>query len=133
MTIHRSKWRQEKIDGHYNQQPGLDELKKIHGYLKKKFPDHQIMEVFGITSETLVAIKRDCYSPVEGISLDNQSKIYRKFDRIDKKLEKIFEAMQLLTDVFGPCETTRRMMFKTLVAKIKRGPNKTKEKNDEEE
>jgi hypothetical protein len=132
-TVPKSQWRQEQIDGNYNQQPGLDELKKIHMYLKKKYPDHQIMDAFGISSETLVAIKRDCYSPVDGISLDNQSKIYKKFNQLDKKIEKIIEALQLLTEVFAPKDTVKRMAFKTLVGKQKRVSSKEKARDDEEE
>lgn len=132
-TVPKSKWREEQNAGNFNQQPGLDELHKIHMYLKKKYPDHQIMDAFGISAETLVAIKRDCYSPVDGISLDNQSKIYKRFNQVDKKLEKIEEALQLLTEVFKPEDTVKRMAFKTLVCKKKRAPAKVQDLEGEEE
>ena len=79
--IQKSEWREKQNNGDFNQSPGIDELYKINMYLKKKYPDSEIMDVFGITSETLVAIKRNCYDPIDGISLDNQSKIYKEFLR----------------------------------------------------
>jgi uncharacterized protein YktA (UPF0223 family) len=88
-----SKWREDQIGTNFNQQPGIDELNKIHMYLKKKASDSDIMKAFGITCETLVAIKKDKYDPVEGISLDNQSKIYKEFKRLEDRIESLLRGI----------------------------------------
>lgn len=88
-----SKWRQDQIGGNYNQQPGLDELKKIHMYLKKKASDADIMHAFGITADTLIAIKKNKYDPIDGISLDNQSKIYKEFKRLEDKIDSLLRGI----------------------------------------
>ena len=99
-NIVKSEWRQKQNTWRYDLEPGIDDLKKIEARLKKKYPDSQIMDEFGISAETLVAIKKGCYSPVEGISLDNQSKIYREFRlvnlKIDRKVEKIMKAFEFI-------------------------------------
>src|SRR6185369_10416128 len=59
--IIQSEWRQKQIGNNFNQQPGIDELKKIDMYLKKKKSDADIMRAFGINAETLVAIKKNKY------------------------------------------------------------------------
>lgn len=97
-SIVKSEWRQKEINGNYNQKPGLDEIRKIKDYIKKKYPDHEIMDAFGITSETLVAIKRNCYDPIDGISLDNQSKIYREFTEINDKINTLFDTLNIFLD-----------------------------------
>lgn len=88
-----SKWRQDSIGTNFNQQPGIDELHKIHMYLKKKASDSDIMKAFGITAETLIAIKKDKYDPVDGISLDNQSKIYKEFKRLEDRIESLLRGI----------------------------------------
>lgn len=88
-----SQWRQDQIAGNYNQQPGLDELNKIHMYLKKKASDADIMHAFGINAETLIAIKKEKYDPIDGISLDNQSKIYKEFKRLEEKIESLLRGI----------------------------------------
>jgi hypothetical protein len=114
----KSNWRKAQNNGNFNQQPGLDELKKIYMHLKRKYPDNQIMDAFGISCETLVAIKRDCYDPVEGISLDNQSKIYKQFAKIEKKMQKMQLAIEYLFDnseaAIDPekCKTFKAIMGK---------------------
>ncbi len=115
-ALHKSEWRAEQNKGDYKQEPGIDDLYKINMHLKKKFPDHEIMEVFGITSETLVAIKRNCYDPVDGISLDNQSKIYKEFERVNKKLHKIKLALKYLAD--NHLNEEHGMMIKKLLGMI---------------
>ena len=115
----KSEWRQKQNDGKFNQDPGIDELKKITMYLKRKYPDHEIMTIFGISCETLVAIKRNCYSPVEGISLDNQSKIYKEFARLDKKLDLVMETLT----VFSESDSVKRKAFKEIFS-----PKKPKKK-----
>lgn len=77
--IIKSEWRQKQIGTNFNQEPGLDELKKIQVYLKKKKKDSDIMSTFGISAETLVAIKKNKYCPIDGISMDSLSKIYAEF------------------------------------------------------
>lgn len=95
-NIVQSQWRKEQIGNNYNQQPGLDGIRKIQSYLKKKVPDAEIMQAFGISAETLIAIKLDKYDPVSGISLDNQSKIYKEFKIINDKLESLTGAINFI-------------------------------------
>jgi hypothetical protein len=134
--VPKSEWRQKQNDGNYNQQPGIDELKKIKMFLKRKYPDHQIMDSFGIACETLVAIKKGCYDPISGISLDNQSKIYKEFNRIEKRLDKLFEAFKFLADnaladnAFDSHDASvKRMSLKEIIGV----PTKQKKQSDEEE
>lgn len=84
--IMQSEWRKNEIGHDYNQQPSLDDMRKIKMHLNKDVSDGEIMQVFGINCETLLAIKKDNYCPVDGIKLDNLSKIYKHFDYIEKKL-----------------------------------------------
>lgn len=93
-----SLWRQDSIGSNFNQQPGIDELNKIHGFLKKKKSDSDIMKAFGITAETLIAIKKDKYDPVEGISLDNQSKIYKEFKHLEDRIESLLRAINHIAE-----------------------------------
>lgn len=62
----QSKWRKEIIGDNYNQEVGLDELKKINMALKKKRPDYEILQAYGISSETLVRIKEGKLTPDTG-------------------------------------------------------------------
>lgn len=98
-VIKQSNWRKEQIGTNFNQQPGLDELKKIFRYLRKRAPDSDIMQAFGISAETLVAIKKDKYDPVDGISLDNQSKIYKEFKLINDKVDGLVRGLNFIADV----------------------------------
>jgi hypothetical protein len=97
--ISPSQWRQRQIGNDFNQQPGLDDLHKIHKYLNKKLSDSEIMNAFGLTAETLIAIKAGNYDPVEGISLDNQSKIYKEFRKIEEKMESFLRALNYIADI----------------------------------
>ena len=90
--IAQSNWRKELIGDDINQQPSIDDLRKIKMYLGKDAADSDIMKKFGITAETLVAIKKDKYCPVDGIKLDNLSKIHKHFDYIEKKLHYLTRA-----------------------------------------
>lgn len=128
-SLQKSQWRQDQNNGHCNLEPGIDELAKINMYVKKKYADSEIMSVFGINSETLVAIKRGCYSPVDGISLDNQSKIYKEFARIDKKLSTFLDAFKFIADnLFTDKESSKRLALQTIL-----GVNKKKKKEEDEE
>ena len=98
-VIVASKWRQDAIGTNFNQQPGIDELHKIHMFLKKKASDAEIMKAFGITCETLVAIKKDKYDPVDGISLDNQSKIYKEFKRLEERIESVLRGINHIAEI----------------------------------
>lgn len=126
LCIPKSEWRKKQINGNYNSEPGIDELKKIRMYLKRKYPDYQIMDAFGINCETLVAIKKGCYGPVDGISLDNQSKIYKEFERINKKIDRFIQALRFISDNFMEgSDSAKRMAFKTII-----GINKKTEKEN---
>lgn len=56
------------------------------------------MRVFGINAETLVAIKKGRYCPVEGIALDNLSKIHAEFNRLDNALTKVRRGIEYLAE-----------------------------------
>lgn len=130
--VPKSEWRKQQNNGDYNQQPGIDELRKIKFYLKRKFPDNQIMDSFGISAETLVAIKKDKYSPIDGIALDNQSKIYKEFTNIERRIDFIFDALKFIADNAFPSEdNVKRLAFKKLIT----APFKKKKSSsyDEEE
>jgi len=93
-----SQWRQDSIGTNFNQQPGFDELQKIHMYLKKKASDSDIMKAFGISAETLIAIKKEKYDPVDGISLDNQSKIYIEFKRLEDRIDSLLRGIDYIAE-----------------------------------
>jgi hypothetical protein len=82
----QSDWRQNQIGKDFDQQPGIDDITKIESFLRKKVSDPEIMKYFGISADTLVAIKKGTYCPVEGIHLDNLSKIQKEFKTITRKL-----------------------------------------------
>lgn len=130
--IVQSKWRQESIGDDFNQQPGLDELRKIHTYLKKKASDAEIMRAFGISAETLIAIKKDNYSPVEGISLDNQSKIYKEFKRLEAKILSLSRGMKHIGKIMF-IDEEEKLAFKKAMKKPKSVKKKKLkcEENDE--
>jgi hypothetical protein len=83
-----SEWRKNRIGNDFNQQPDLDDLIKIKSFLKKGYPDFEIMENFGINSEVLSAIKKNNYCAVEGIKLDNLTKIFNEFKKIENSISK---------------------------------------------
>lgn len=91
-----SEWRQQQIGHDFNQHPGTDEIKKIKMHLKKNVPNHKIMEAFGITAETLVAIKTGNYDPIYGISLDSLSKIQQTFEFLEKKINRLDRACEYI-------------------------------------
>ncbi len=113
-----SKWRQDSIGNDFNQQPGIDELHKILMHLKRKVSDSDIMKAFGINAQTLVAIKKDKYDPVTGISLDNQSKIYKEFKRLENKIEKIMRGLNYIAEIMF-IEKSDLTKFKKILNKPK--------------
>jgi DNA-binding Xre family transcriptional regulator len=94
-----SEWRRNQIGNNFDQQPGLDELKKIEMFLKRKTSDAEIMNAFGISAEMLIAIKKGKYCPIGGISMDNLSKIYAEFKHIHKSIEKLQRGIDYLSEV----------------------------------
>ena len=94
--ISQAEWRKKQIGTDYDQTPTLDDFKKIKMFLKKNHSDAEIMGVFGITANTLMAIKEDRYCPVDGIELDNLSKIYNEFQRVDKRANKLEVSLKYL-------------------------------------
>lgn len=98
-TLVCSQWRQDQIGDDFNQQPSIDDLHKIQMHLKKKIPDLDIMKAFGINAQTLVAIKKEKYDPVDGISLDNQSKIYKEFQLLKEQIDGLFNGLNFIADM----------------------------------
>lgn len=129
--IVQSEWRKNQIGDNFNQQPGIDELKKIYSFLRKKASDAEIMRVFGINAETLVAIKKDKYSPVDGISLDNQSKIYKHFKSLEDKIAKLQKMIDVMVDTMF-VDKIAKEEFKKLCKKPK-AQKKPKKYEDYEE
>jgi hypothetical protein len=105
-----SDWRKNEIGDNFNQRPELDDLLKIRKYLKKEVPDYQIMEAFGISSDILLAIKKDKYCPVEGILKDLYSQqiddfkkqINSDFRDIKKKVAVIAKQLDILAKTETP-------------------------------
>jgi len=96
VSIVQSEWRKNKIGQNYNQRPGRDDLKKIKLHVGKKTPDYDIMNAFGITCETLLAIKKNKYSAEEGIALDDQAKIYKAFEKIENDIGLLQRAIDFI-------------------------------------
>lgn len=130
-----SQWRQDAIGTNFNQQPGLDELNKIHMYLKKKASDSDIMKAFGINAETLVAIKKDKYDPVDGISLDNQSKIYKEFKRLEDRMDSLLRGIDYISECMFSSKKDKAAYKKSFKKPRKASPGKKPkvEKNEEYE
>lgn len=99
--IPKSEWRQVANQGRFDNKPGLDDIRKIEGFLKKKYDDYDIMETFGINAQTLIAIKTGNYDPIDGISLDNQSKIYREFKEVATDIHNLRMALTMIADILG--------------------------------
>jgi DNA gyrase/topoisomerase IV subunit A len=144
-----SQWRQDQIGSNFNQQPGIDELNKIHAFIKQRKSDSDIMKAFGITAETLIAIKKDKYDPVEGISLDNQSKIYKEFKRLEERIDSLLRGINHIAECMFTTKADKAAYKKSLkkpkkekVSKVKKnekigedfiGLDEDLDKKDEEE
>lgn len=128
--IVQSEWRKNHIGDNHNQQPGLDEIKKIMSFLKKKVNDSDIMKSFGVTAETLVAIKRGKYDPIDGISLDNQSKIYKKFSDISEEISLLKKSIDFIASVLFTDKEAKKL-YKEALNKKKIGRKNKKNEEDE--
>ncbi len=125
-----SEWRKNSIGTNYNQEPGLDELRKIQMFLKKKASDSDIMDAFGINAETLIAIKKDKYDPVYGISLDNQSKIYKEFSKIENKIDGFLRGLNYIAEIMF-IDKKEKDKFKKSMKKPKKNKSAKKINSDE--
>ncbi len=133
-TMVKSQWRKEANGDHFDQKPGLDEIRKIKTHIKKSKKDYEIMEAFGIDCETLIAIKKDKYHPIDGISMDNLSKIYKAFGLIEKKITNLYQALNMLSDnAFDDKQTAQRMLFKSLIKVAKKKTITQDDFEDDEE
>lgn len=94
--IIQGEWRKKLIGDNFDQTPSLDDFKKIKMYLKREHSDSEIMGVFGINANTLMAIKEGRFCPIDGIELDNLSKVYNEFQRIDKRANKMEVSIKYL-------------------------------------
>jgi hypothetical protein len=119
-SLTQSQWRKTQIADNYHQQPGLDEIRKIQRHIESDQNHHDIMKAFGIDAKTLLAIKDNRYSPVEGIKLDNLSKIYKGFESLEKRFDCLYLALNLLADnVFAGKNDQLRLKFKSLIKQTK--------------
>jgi len=96
-TIIQSEWRKQQIGTNFNQHPGIDDLQKIEKYLKKKTPDSKIMETFGITCETLSAIKQNRYCPADGIAFDDFTKVFNAFRNMESREQKLRRGLEYIS------------------------------------
>lgn len=126
-----SKWRQEQINGNYNQAPGIDEVNKIKTALKKKYPDHEIMQAYGVNSQTLTAIKEGRYHPTTGVKFDNPTKVFNEFKRMENKLYGIKCAFEYLSQIIFMDKKEQRQFLQILNKKV--SINEQFEEQDEEE
>ncbi len=94
-VIVQSEWRKNQIGKNFNQRPGIDEVKKIKASLKTgKGGDSEIMRVFGINAETLIAIKKGNYHPVDGIIPERSLSRYQL-----ERLETLEKAVKFMSEV----------------------------------
>ncbi len=135
ITIKQSEWRKNQIGNNYNQQPALDDLRKINMYLNKKSSDAEIMQVFGINAETLIAIKKDNYSPVDGIHLDTLGKIYNHFKLLENKIVFLENKVKCMVDTVYPDKESKSAFTKAIQKKVskKKSDAITKDEADDEE
>lgn len=98
----QSEWRKNQIGDNFNQEPGLDDLDKIHSLIRKKAPDSEIMRVFGINAHTLIAIKERRYCPVDGISLNNLSKIHAEFNKVERRADRLWDHILMIFGLIFP-------------------------------
>jgi hypothetical protein len=98
----QSNWRREKIGDNFNQHVDYSDLRKIKAYLKKNASDYEIMRVFGITAEKLVAIKKNKYTPENGIEPDN-----KELDAIEDKLIILKIAIDYIAEMIFISEESR--------------------------
>ena len=88
----QSEWRKNQIGENYNQEVFRDDLKKIQAAIQKKFPDHEIMQTFGINAQTLVDIKERWVNPENGVmkgSLNTMADGSSDFGSIKKTISAI--------------------------------------------
>lgn len=95
----QSEWRKNSIGKDFNQEPGIDDLKKINLYIKQKYSDSQIMNFFGINAETLIAIKQHRYSPFDGIQLDTYEKIHNEIKLMNDKIKYLQNGLDYLSNI----------------------------------
>ncbi len=102
-----SKWREESINGNFNQEPGLSDLRKIKFAIKRKYPDHEVMQAFGLNAETLVSIKTESYSAAEGlrhfypkdIVIGKELKMNLELQKLEDVVKGILAAVDYMGDV----------------------------------
>jgi len=124
--IVRSNWRDQQNKGLEDIQPGLDELKKILVYIKKNKSETSIMDTFKISAETLIAIKKGLYDPVDGIYLDDHIKVIKQFQKVDKKLTKLQNAITFIAETMLD-GMPQLELFQKLMGTRARAGRKTKE------
>lgn len=91
-----SKWRLKIVKNNPNQHPDKNELLKIRRYIKRRVSDCEIMTAFGLSAETMIAIKKNNYDPIEGVGMDSQYKIIREFKEINFKIEALYRGMHFI-------------------------------------
>lgn len=92
-TVPISAWRQAQIAGNYNQKVGARDLKKIQGFIKRGAPEFEILESFGISAETLIAIKKNRYEAGTGIVDDRVEFVLEDIKPLLKKAHKYRKAL----------------------------------------
>ncbi len=105
-SLIQSEWRKEQNKENYNQNPGLDDIRKIKSAIKKKYPDYEIMQCYGINAETLIEIKDDVFSIGDGlrrfyphkITVGKSTKMNLAFQRLEDIVDGLISASQYMGD-----------------------------------
>jgi hypothetical protein len=136
----QSEWRKNQIGENYNQEVFRDDLKKIQTAIQKKFPDHEIMQTYGINAQTLVDIKERRINPGNGIikgslctgsDVSDFGSIKKTISAIQTRLYGIGCAFRELAKILFEDKETQEEFLKLL--EKKRGKVKSRNKDDEEE
>jgi hypothetical protein len=120
-----SEWRELQNNGDFDRNPSLDDLRKIKSHLNKNCPDADILKMYGINAETLIAIKRNYFCPVDGIKNDFETKFFNKYKYLEESIRKIKNSLDFLGDHIFEDEKIRKN-FRKKAGIIYRSPEKDK-------
>lgn len=134
----QSDWRKQQNKNDFNQEVGRDELKKIKLAIKNKFPDHEIMQTYGISAETLVRVKENKINPELGemrgtLNYDSESKdinaLFKKVNKLQDSLYGIKYALKELSKILFSEEEYQKEFLKLMNKKPEK-PKKIKKESE---
>jgi hypothetical protein len=88
------------------------------------------MQIFGITAETLVAIKNGNYSPIYGISLDSLGKIQKEFKSLHKSINQLERACDYISKIIFPLKVDKSKYDSYCVTELYSTAQKTRLKRN---